>query len=177
MSKSTGSYKALTASFIVTVATAMGCSAAQPESEMTHNPPMPTTTPSVVIATATPVTEPTTVVAEPEPPAPPELPAAPTDRAGRVYRSGDKCEWIADSGPVHCPPGTKCNPPRPETISVKCPTVDPNLPAAPADAVVQTRSDGTCFYLESPGWAKRCPPGMRCNPPPPKRHDVRCPED
>lgn len=165
--------RALRASFIITVASVVGCASARPEPEVTHNPPMPTaTTPSVVIATAEPVTEPTPPDLEPDPPDTHALPDAPTDRPGRVQRSGDTCTWIAQHDPAPCPEGAHCNPPPPESFEVKC----PKLPAAPDGAIVRTAGDGTCYYVE-PREPMNCPTRMRCNPPPPKRHKVRCRDD
>ncbi|MCB9540026.1 MAG: hypothetical protein H6704_27750 [Myxococcales bacterium] len=43
------------------------------------------------------------------------------------------------------------------------------LPTAPHGAKVDVRPDGTCWQF----YETRCPPGARCNPPPPRQ--VQCP--
>jgi hypothetical protein len=43
------------------------------------------------------------------------------------------------------------------------------LPKAPEGGNVIRHDDGTCWYHEP----EHCPPGARCNPPPP--HEVECP--
>jgi hypothetical protein len=44
------------------------------------------------------------------------------------------------------------------------------LPKAPDDSRVSKHEDGTCWY-HAP---EHCPPGAKCNPPPPR--EVECPK-
>jgi hypothetical protein len=151
----------LAASFIATIAVT-ACSAPQPREpqppivKVTNNPPQPTTEPT----------------AEP-PPVTKELPAIPAEGPGELVREDGKCFWTYEPESAPCDEDSTCNPPPPEYYEVKCPVEDPNLPEAPKDALVQTNRDGTCFYRKRSD--SHCPPGARCNPPPPRNIPVRCP--
>lgn len=56
---------------------------------------------------------------------------------------------------------------------------DEDLPVAPSDPKgrVVAQADGTCLYHYPPPSAKQCPPGMHCNPGPPRKPlKVKCPD-
>lgn len=66
-----------------------------------------------------------------------------------------------------------CNPPPPELIQVQCEPPKPKLPDANYPATVEKLADGTCWEIEM-RHDPPCPPGVLCNPPPPKRTQVNC---
>jgi len=64
------------------------------------------------------------------------------------------------------------NPPPPQPIHVNPPPPQPDLPFPLGNGEVRHLPDGTCVQYPDMSQIK-CPPGARCNPPPP--HPVRCP--
>jgi hypothetical protein len=98
-------------------------------------------------------------------------PPQPMDGGGHANPPGD-------NGHGHVNPPSPVpdreNPPAPVPDAEPAPEPDAALPEAPEGAEVQKREDGSCFYVLDR--SAPCPPGKRCNPPPPQDADVRCPD-
>ncbi|MBI4953729.1 MAG: hypothetical protein HY908_17020 [Myxococcales bacterium] len=162
----------LLAPFVLTVAALPGC-----RDHKTQTPPQPTTAVSVPSASASAATTaepPASAIATASGTAAASASAAP---AGKYYLQPDgTCRFY---GKNTCPKeaNVECSPPPPK--DGPCPAgvelVLDDLPKAPkADKTAfAKRPDGACDYTE-PVHTK-CPPGVPCNPPAPKRQIVQCP--
>ena len=164
--------KALAASFVVTVTAVVGCSSTQ----RTQNPPPPATATATVEVdgpTLPPLNPPPLEEPEEETPTNDELPDVPEDAEGRVLEKDGRCVWVETAQDDDCPEDAFCNPPPPRRFEVKCPP-KPKLPEAPAGVDIKKTPEGECYYVQY--YSTSCPQGARCNPPPPRRHDVQCPD-
>ncbi len=171
--------------FVVTLAAIPACSGGNASGPPPHkNPPPPTyiEPASPTPAPTDPATEPAVPTSPPEPveaaPAPPapSAPGAPAqpkapDYASRwhVFKSGAACMATVH---VDCPKPEAgkavptCNPPAPTPYT--CP---PGMTEGASLTVVRRAHSTTCWIEQPP---VKCPPGARCNPPPPR--GVDCPK-
>jgi len=117
-------------------------------------------------------------------------PAGPSGGGSHIDRHDDGTCW--QSFDVSCPPDVLCNPPPPQQVDCSTGEAVPEPPPEPVDAGatpviaepdpppqeadagatdpgfrVDHRADNTCWkYFDT-----TCPPGARCNPPPPQQVD------
>lgn len=154
--------------FVVTLAACGGAEAPQDQVPVTTTtvPDAPTASAVAVVPTAQPTAVPTS--------APTGQPAA--DIHWTLSQDGAKC--IASRN-VECPkvpagqPIPTCNPPRPQ--SYKC----PDGFQGQGDIVKAAGKDTCELHRPTVFHQVQCPPGVRCNPPPPQHFDpvpVPCPD-